>query len=123
MAQRRAKPKFEFKGVVQCELSEADKLKYKLWREDGCDLENLTLKCAEDGYKLTLSYDDYNRTHQAVMMPKVGIDHDCEGYMLTGRGGNPIRALAQLMYKHWVMLEGYWRNNLTKSSDQLEDWE
>ena len=123
MATKKPSNNWNFKGVIKCELSKSDKMEYKLWLEGQPDVDSWLLKLMEDGYKTTLSYDDYQSCHQASMTPKANLKLEHEGWLLVGRGSTPWRAICNLLYKHLVMLKGSWHNATDRMVDGMEDWE
>ena len=78
------------------------------------------LKFIEEGFAVKFSYDDNNCCHQATASPKKS-NHPYAGMYLIGRGSEPIKALKQLLYKHYHILDGVWSTEFIKNS--REDYE
>ncbi len=72
-------------------------LKQQVW-----DMENFDIALAnlsDEGYKITFSWDDYSAAYSCFIIPK-GTEHKNAGYILTGRGSVPYKALRQAWYVH-----------------------
>lgn len=105
-------------GFVDVELTPADKaLCAQLssdWDAVWADIEGLV----EEGYKLSLSYDDAHTTWNAsVTCRQVGSAN--KGYTLSGRGGTLARAVSAVWFKHFHVLEGDWSNRSVSGSGQM----
>jgi len=88
---------------------ELDKEQAKLcavWRNDIENVVNLWTELVEGGYRVNTKYDDYSSSCAAFVIPPAGDDND--GYILTGRGGDAYRALANALYKHAECSKGVW---------------
>jgi len=88
---------------------ELDKEQAKLcavWRNDIETVVNLWTELVEGGYRVNTKYDDYSSSCAAFIIPPTGDDND--GYILTGRGGDAYRALANALYKHVECCKGVW---------------
>jgi len=78
------------------------------------ELSSLLLKVSEDGIKLSMKYDTYNKCHQ------VTLTHDeyvVDGLpvVLTGRGSEPLKALERALWFHCVYSDGNW-HEVTKTT-------
>lgn len=78
------------------------------------------LKFIEEGFCVKFSWDANNRCHQATATPKQN-DHDYAGMYLVGRGSEPLKALKQLLFKHYTILNGVWSVDYIKTG--REDYE
>jgi hypothetical protein len=70
---------------------------------EACITEIARLTC--DGYKFTLSQDTYNDAFICSMSTKDAKSVN-SGWVLTGRGGNFLGAMASALYKHVVVCDG-----------------
>lgn len=97
-----------WKGFIDCELTTEDKylLKTTDATHDYPPLPTIT-KLVEDGYKFSLSFDKKNDTYIASLTDQ-DFASPTEGYTLTGRGGEPIKAITALLFKHFIKLEDGW---------------
>jgi hypothetical protein len=98
---------------VNFELDEALTLECKLWKPDFEELDSMMVRFIEEGYKVQLVYDALHTCHAAYAFV-VGDNTPNKGLILTGRGSAPIRALRQLLFKHYKALDGVWPRPVTK---------
>lgn len=84
------------------------------------ELENALTKLCESKYKVTCSYDDYSSCFSAFLIPTAPDDLNA-GMILTARGSTPIKAVKQLLYKHYTVTAGAWRNYANPARDVLDD--
>jgi len=96
-----------WKGFVNVELNDLQKAECKLWRAHPEKIWNVIWDLEAAGYKLTISCDDRNGTHNVSMTCREPKDINM-GMTLTGRGGDVQSAVAAFAYKHSVILEGDW---------------
>jgi hypothetical protein len=94
---------------VKRELSVQEQAQCKAWSVTDADLWNQIEVYIEEGYKLTLKWDDYSNSYAAWMQP-IDSEHDNWGYILSGRGSTPAKAVKQLFFKHTAVLDGQWGN-------------
>ena len=71
------------------------------------DFDNALIHLCEENYKITFSYDDYSSAYAVFITPK-GDKHKNAGFILTGRGSSPTKALKQAYYVHTVLFDGDW---------------
>lgn len=71
------------------------------------ECENLLAQLTDSDYKVTLTFDDYNSAFACFIVPK-SKDNPNFGYILSGRGSTPIKALKQAGYIHYQLFEGHW---------------
>jgi len=93
---------------VNYELSADQVAAYRVWRSDIETIDLAWKEACENGYRFSTKYDDYNSAFAVYMLPDEGSDNS--GYILTGRGGTPLRALCECLYKHSELLRGDWRS-------------
>mgnify|MGYP005858164155 FL=1 len=109
-----------FIGFLDPYLSPAELEKQKemqLSAEEGFDS---LLKFIEEGFSLKFSYDDNNCCHQVTATPKKH-SHPYAGMYLVGRGSEPLKALKQLLFKHYHILDGIWSIDFVRN--MREDYE
>lgn len=73
-----------------------------------------------DGYRFGVSLDRDDRTFSAFMQARTSEGPNA-GYILTGRGSTAFKALKQLLYKHFVCLDGSWETWAERNGDDLID--
>lgn len=103
---------------INLELSGEQLKDYRVWRDDFEAVMMGWGELLDDGYRVNTKYDDYSSAYAAFIIPDV--EHDNAGYILTGRGGNPYRAITEAIYKHFSVLHGAWashRNRPTQTDD------
>lgn len=68
------------------------------------------------GYTVGLKHDERDDCEK-VSVTAVSVNPDVNGYCLTGRGADLYTALKVVVYKHFVMLQGDWRNEVDRPED------
>lgn len=101
--QRRAVADSEF---VNYELDKQQQAECAKWREDIQNVVDLWTELIEEGYRVNTKYDNYSSSCAAFIIPDEGSDNG--GYILTGRGGDAYRAVANAIYKHAEVCGGVW---------------
>jgi len=86
-----------FKGFINFNLNEDDKATIKATTLTSDEFVALLDQFADDGFKLTLSYDDYSQCYQCIGTRK-DTEHPDYGVMLTGRGSTAMKAFKQWWY-------------------------
>lgn len=106
--QAKKKPESQWRGFVSLELTQPQKDAVKVLRAEqmGRVWTNV-LDMLGEGYKLSLSWDDYNQAFIASMTGKPECGRNA-GLTLTARGGVIEGAVAALWYKHNDVLGGDW---------------
>lgn len=93
---------------VNLELDKEQTTAYRQWREDLTAVDEAWSELLEEGYRVNTKYDDYSSAYAAFVIPSEGSDNS--GFLLTGRGGTPYRAVAEAIFKHVFVLKGLWGN-------------
>jgi len=104
------RPKAERFNNMQFIQYELDKDQQKACKDHAISADQLfdeMLALISDGYRISLQYDTYGECYGCFMHTRVE-GHPNYGYMLTGRGSSPLKALKQLIYKHSVCLDRHW---------------
>jgi hypothetical protein len=102
---------------VTLESAQRDTLKAANFGAD--EFESAFAALCADGYSLKLRYDDRNDCFSAWLLPAAHSKHD--GMILSGRGSTPMKAIKQLCFIHFKMLEGDWGANQGISHDPIDD--
>ena len=84
------------------------------------DMENSIAKLCESCYKVTLSFDVYSNHFAAFLIPTAADDVN-SGMILTARGSTPVKAVKQLLYKHYEVAQGAWLNYANPRKVELDD--
>jgi len=103
---RASSPYSDQSTFINRELTQAETVDLRIWRDDFETVEREWGQALTDGYKINTKHDDYNDCFAAFALPGEGSVN--AGYILAGRGGTPYRAVAQLIYKHAVVFRGTW---------------
>jgi hypothetical protein len=121
---RKAAPKAKrFNDVVfvNWSLSAEEKASCKAWLINLEDLDDALLKLVEGGYKTTLSWDTYRECFTASIVPTEDSDPN-KGYILTGKGSTPLKAVKQACYIHWHVMDGNWSSYAKQAErEELDD--
>lgn len=91
---------------VNRELTNEETTAYRSWRSDVEQVSELWMEVLEGGYRVNTKYDDYSSSCAAFIFPPEGSENS--GLALTGRGGNPYRAVAEALFKHQWIFKGVW---------------
>jgi len=110
----------DFQGYIEVRLDEEGKGLFKQWKVSEPDLEAVVDKLAEDGYRMSLAYDDYNAAFMCSLTTKDAQNVNA-GWVLVGRGKTCLAALAQAIFKHTVVTSGNWVNFRQSSRNDWDD--
>lgn len=107
-------------NFVRYELSAEDKRGAKKWMSDPNGLFDGLDKLLDTGYKLSLRHDDYSNSPCCwVFPPDTGTSNS--GLILSGRGRTAFTAIAECIYKHYVVFDGEWPR--PNGGGNVEFWE
>lgn len=104
---------------LNVELSVEQTAEFKAFRKEVDAINSVLTEMLEDGYKLTCRYDDYNECYACFAFAPD--EHDNAGYILTGRGGSGLSAVAELLYKHSEVLGRNWPAAAARSRIRYTD--
>lgn len=106
---------------VNWSLSVEEKAECKNWLLGEGELDNACLLLIEAGYKTTISWDNYRECFTASIVPAKDAKIN-QGYILTGKGSTPLKAIKQAAYIHFHIMDGDWSSYSTaKSAEELDD--
>lgn len=97
----------EWVGFVSCDMNAERRIQFAEWEPNLDDLSALLHECISPGYKVSFSEDTYHNCIQASWYCGARGDKNA-GMCLTARGRTVDKALAVLVFKHTVILEGDW---------------
>jgi hypothetical protein len=97
----------EWRGFVDCDLSQADKDGIRALLQDFPDAWAWLMGMVFEGYKMSLSYDHNNSSYVLALTCWRASDKN-NGLTLTARGGKLESAVVSIWYKDTVMLKGAW---------------
>lgn len=106
---------------VNWSLTAEEKQSCKSWLTALEDYDNAMGNTIESGYKITTSYDGFRSCFTASIVPTADAKSN-QGYILTGKGSTPIKAIKQAMYIHYVIMDGDWAAYSTANyAEELDD--
>lgn len=110
------KAKAEWKGYVNWSSDRVDKAGFDKWAESNEPFGNMIPTLIEDGYKVSMSYDNHNASAVASLYCQ-DVGNENAGWCLTARGSHVYDALLRLLYIHFVCFEKVWPEDDTYASD------
>lgn len=102
---------------VQLDQAQRDSIKANVWTIDS--LDNALNDLLADGYKITLRYDERNDCFAAWLIAPTKSENS--GYILSGRGSTPHKALKQAAYIHYAVLEKMWGADHGQDRSLIDD--
>lgn len=92
---------------INYELSQEETLSCKTWNVTLEELDKALSALFDDGYRLSCKFDEYGQCYGAFLnAPASGSVNS--GFCLSGRGSTPVKAVKQLLYKHFHILDQHW---------------
>jgi len=98
--------------------ADRDELKKAVWTLE--DLDDCLTKLTEMGYKVSVQYDDRQEAYACFIIHR-DETHENAGYICTGRGSTPYKAIKQAYYIGFHILEGVFSNIQQYPSSQTID--
>lgn len=115
------KPRFNDVVFIQRELSAEESLACKRQVAPLEALDDSAMSLGDQGYRISLKWDTYGDCYGAWMQQTQDGKPNA-GMCLTGRGSTPMKALKQLFFKHYVLLEENWADfREARSKDEIDD--
>ena len=100
-------PRFNDTVFISFPLSEEQKQEIKRVTFNLDDVDSAVIRLCEENYKVSFSFDEYSSAYAVFITPK-GDKHRNAGFILTGRGSSPHKALKQAYYVHTSLFDGDW---------------
>jgi len=114
-------PRFNDVQFVNWSLTVEEKAAVKAWALTLEEYDNFVGGLVEAGYKITVSYDNFRSCFTASIVPTKDAKSN-QGYILTGKGSTPLKAVRQAMYIHFYVMDGEWSSYSTaKAVEELDD--
>ena len=108
-------------GYIDLKLDEQRRSEFDDWfLAPTLDRAKLLQALLVDGLSFSLKYDTSSSAFLATFTG-AGVSGSNERYCLTARAGDADEATGLLLYKHYVLLSGWWGDVLVKSS-KLRSW-
>ena len=115
--QKKQVKKAEWKGYHKVNLTTEDAAQYEVWKLHQKLLFSDIDVLANDGYKLSLSWDAYHEGISASLYCTAA-KMEWAGYSLTAWAGDVESAILLLFFKHFVMCEERWEISRDRSENQ-----
>lgn len=85
------------------------------------DYEDFMVKLTESGHKVTVSHDAFNDCYSAAIVPTQENTLN-KGFILTGKGSTPLKAIKQACYIHFSIFNGDWSTYSTRTGrEEIDD--
>lgn len=118
-ARQSSRPRYQSDSeFINRELTKEEQADYREWRNDLDGVLAEWSELLEGGYRVNTKYDDYSSAFACFIIPPD--DGDNSGFILTGRGGNPYRAVSEAVFKHSEIFHGVW-HSMSASSALRDD--
>lgn len=109
-----------FKGFIEYDLTEQEKRSLKEQSFDLVDANVCLTNLTQAEYRVSFGYDFYNSSFTCSLSHK-DPKHENAGWVLVGRGSEPLKALKQAAYKHFTIFGEIWHNARAMSKAELDD--
>lgn len=113
-------PRFNDNQFVRYELDANQQKELKAANVTADQIFDDLFALISDGYKFTVKWDTYSECF-GVFMQSDGTEDTNAGFILTGRGSSPLKALKQVIYKHRVCLDGNWSDYVEREGRGVID--
>jgi len=114
-------PRFNDVKFVNWSLSAEQKAACKEWNLSLEDFDEAYLVIIQAGYKITASYDDFRLCYTASIVPTKDAKSN-QGFILTGKGSTPLKAIKQALYIHYHVMGEEWAAYSTAAAvEELDD--
>lgn len=114
------KPRFNDVKFVNWSLSAEEKSACKAWELSLEDYDNALISLIEAGYKITSSYDNFRHCHTCSLVATESAKQN-NGYILTGKGSTPLKAIKQALYIHFHIMSEDWAAYSTATPQDIID--
>lgn len=110
-----------FKGFIQHNLSAEEKKAFQEWVISGDDLWGWIDRLIDSSFKLSVSYDGYNKTCQASLTCNDEKSEDF-GWVLVARAPDAYSVILLVLYKHTVLLSESWLDFHERAGVEDRSW-
>ena len=100
--------RFNDAQFIQYELDKASQSACKAWEVTSDALVDAIDRLADDGYRVTVKWDTYSASFMCSLQ-QIHDDGRNKGYILTGRGSTGCKALKQVLFKHYTVMQEDWQ--------------
>lgn len=109
-----------FKGFIEYDLTEQERRDLKQREFDLAIANTVLTNLVQSEYRVSLGFDFYNSTFTCSISHK-DPKHANAGWVLVGRGSEPLKALKQACYKHYDVFAEVWHNARAMTRAELDD--
>lgn len=109
-----------FKGFIEYDLTEDEKRTLKAQSFELVDANVCLTNLVQSEYRVSFGFDFYNNSFTCSISHK-DPKHANAGWVLVGRGSEPLKALKQAAYKHYSVFDEVWHNARAMSKAELDD--
>lgn len=106
-AQKPRPKKVEMKGFFNVNLTKEDEILFETWQPENTTGLNWIETLVNDGYKVSMDYDNYNQGYKASLYAN-SYKLAWAGYTLTAWAGDIQTAFNLLCFKHYVIAKQDW---------------
>jgi hypothetical protein len=99
-----APAQFKQSKFINYDLLKEEKEQLKLWKAFQDKLQDMLETVCEAGYDVTIKRDSFSGGYAAWLRPNKD-DHPHSGFILAGRGSTGVRALRDVLFKHFVLFD------------------
>lgn len=117
---RQKKDEYVFKGFLDVALDAEMKADFRSRKYEAEDLFGELDRLIDDDYKLSVSKNK-NGGGTQVFLAVNDPSKEYAGYLLSARGPDSETAVAVLLYKHLIVLEGDWANVIDRGFEPGDD--
>lgn len=107
-------------GYVSPQITQAEKLVYKAWRDDADSFAVAFRGALEEGFKASVDFQSREGAYRASLYCQVPHRKEA-GYCLTIFAGDPFEALYRVVFVHSELYGGDWTPLLSKGGWK-DDW-
>ena len=94
-------------SFITYDLPKDDKTACKAWLTTLDDFDNTLLRFEQEGFKVSSKWDTRNDCYAAFVTPDE-TNTGLKGFILTGRGSTPCKAIKNAMYQHYFVFQQNW---------------
>lgn len=118
---KREKPEFKPGTFINYTLTDGDRGRFREWAASpGNDIGALLDRIVDDGYQLTVRYDDFSGTCAAFISPRMSSSGN-DGFILSGRARSGSAAALGALFRHYALFEGDWPTDIVRKSALDDD--
>jgi len=120
-AQKPSTARFNDAVFINYELDAVQQKACKAQDVSEADVFAKIKELVDDGYTFSFKFDSYSEAY-ACFMRQSRDDGSNRGFILTGRGSSPYKCCKQLLFKHYVCLDGAWGDYAERGGiDTIDD--